>query len=243
MKLPKIHTSDAPNWIMAIMSISALLVSIIALVQTSTSNHLAQLMYEKSEKPLFRVKTEYPDGFLPTNKYEKLLVRNITVSNEGAPVSELNSVEHIPLLHLAVFDRDKPELAPHLTNKIIIRSVYEDGLCFYNSKGVFFSAEGAKKQKAIAKTVQEYANAHPERFCVAQLFDLFKIEYTDTLGLRREHYMLEGCQSTAANFSRLQKEAKAFEKKVRAISEDFTATLDYCYEFSKSENQSTDKLK
>ena len=168
-------------------------------------------------------------------------MRNITVSNDGAPVNELNAIEHIPLLHIAVFDRDKPELAPHLANRIIIRSLYERGVCFYNSEGVLYSAEGAEKQKAIAKAVQEYANTHPERFCAANLIDLFKIEYTDSLGLRHDHYLLQGCPMTAASFSRLQKEAKAFEKKIRKISEDFSDALDYCYEFSKTENQAGNK--
>ena len=71
MNLPKVSGPDIPNWIMAIMSVSALLVSIIALVQTNTSNQLAALMYEKSEKPHFRVITEYPMGFVASNNYEK----------------------------------------------------------------------------------------------------------------------------------------------------------------------------
>lgn len=243
MKQPKISISDVPNWIMAIMSITALVVSIVALKQTDTSNHLAQLMYEKSEKPLFRVKTEYPDGFVPTNHYEKALIRNVKLTNEGAPVRELNSVVHIPLLHVAVFDRDKPELAPHMANKIVLRSFYEEGMFLYNSEGEIYSVEGSAKQKLIAQTAFEYAKAHPERKCEVQMFDLFKIEYTTALGLRHKYCMLQGCQTTPNDFSRLWKEAEAFGEKSRKAGETFDKLLDYCYEFSKTENKAPDTTK
>lgn len=243
MKPHKISESDFPNWIMAIMSISALLVSIVALKQTDTSNHLAQLMYEKSEKPIFRVKTEHPDGFVPTNHYEKALIRNVRLTNVGAPVSELNSVEHIPLLHVAVFDRDKPELSPHIANKIVLRSFYEEGIFLYNSEGEIYSAEGSAKQKLIAKVAFEYAKAHPERKCEVQMLDLFKIEYTDALGQRHEHCMLHGCQTSPKTFSRLWKEAESFGEKSRKAGETFDKLLDYCYEFSKTENKAPDATK
>ena len=237
MKFPKTSASDFPNWIMAIMSISALIVSIVALKQTDTSNHLAQLMYEKSEKPIFRVKTERPDGFVPTNHYEKTLVRNVKLTNEGAPVRELNSVEHIPLLHVIVFDRNKPELSPHVANKIVLRSFYENGSFLYNSEGQIYSAEGSAKQKLIANAAFEYASAHPERMCDVQMLDLFKIEYTDGLGQRHEYCLLQGCQTPPKSFSRLWKEAESFGKKSREAGETFDKLLDYCYELSKTENK------
>lgn len=243
MKQPKISISDVPNWIMAIMSITALVVSIVALKQTDTSNHLAQLMYEKSEKPFFRLKTEYPKGFTPTNNYEKLLVKNITLSNDGAPISEINGVTHTPLLFLAVFARNKPELAPHKSNMIVMRSIYEEGIFSYNSEGVIYSAEGAEKQKLIAATVNAYAKSHPDRVCDVRLLDLFKIQYTDALGRRCVHYQLQGCPTTSEVYSRIKNDARAFEGKVRAISEDFCDGLDFCYEFSKSEKQTDYKTK
>ena len=243
MKLPKMSGLDIPNWIMAIMSISALLVSIVALKQTDTSNHLAQLMYEKSEKPIFRVKTEYPDGFVPTNHYEKALIRNVKLTNVGAPVSELNSVEHIPLLHVTVFDRDKPELAPHMANKIVLRSFYEEGMFLYNSEGEIYSADGSAKQKVIAQTAFKYAKAHPERKCDIQMLDMFKIEYTDALGLRHKYCMLQGCQTSQKNFSRLWKDAEAFCVKARKAGETFDNLLDYCYKHSKTENKAPDATK
>lgn len=243
MKQPKISISDVPNWIMAIMSITALVVSIVALKQTDTSNHLAQLMYEKSEKPSFRVKTEYPDGFVPTNHYQKALIRNVRLTNVGAPVSELNSVQHIPLLHVTVFDRDKPELSPHMANKIVLRSFYEEGTVLYNSEGELYSAEGSAKQKLIAHVAYEYAKAHPERKCAVQMLDLFKIEYTDALGQRHEYCMLQGCQTSPKNFSRLWNDAEAFCEKARKTGETFDNLLDYCYELSKTENKAPDATK
>lgn len=243
MKRLKMSASDFPNWIMAIMSISALLVSIIALKQTDTSNHLAQLMYEKSEKPLFRIKTKYPDGFVPTNHYEKALIRNIKLFNEGAPFSELNGVQHIPLLHVIVFDRNKPELAPHMANKIVLRSFYEEGMFLYNSEGEIYSADGSAKQKLIAQAAFEYAKAHPDRICDVQILDLFKIEYTDALGLRRKYCLLQGCPTSQESFSRLWKDAEKFGEESRKAGETFDKLLDYCYEFSKTEGKASGATK
>lgn len=212
-----------------VFSVVAIIISLIALVQTRASNEIQRQMQELAQWVDFRVEFSTPSNV--TNRFEKeMLLRDIKIYNDGFRMKKIHGISITTILQVLVADVDE-EGGSFVSVPCLSEDYYCDSRHTFQTKGLLYSARGAPLQRGIQMRLKQYADRHPDRLCRILPADWIKIDYDDIQGVRHEQWLMNSCMVSEEEFNMVMDRVKEFKKVLenRRIV-DFDRILDCCYE-------------
>lgn len=211
------------------LSVIAIIISIIALMQSRVSNAIQKQMQELAQWVDFRVEFSSPPE--SNNVFEKeMLVRDIKIFNDGFRLKKFHGVTITTILQVVVVDANKG-IESAVAVPCISDEYYTDSKHTFQVKGLLYSAKGAPWQRNLQILLKQYEDKHPDRFCRIIPSDWIKIDYDDIQGVRHEQWLMNSCMVSEKEFNVVMDRAKAFKQILEerhAVS--LEQVLDCCYE-------------
>ena len=229
-------------YIQMALSMSAIIISVVALIQTRISNGIQRQMQELAQWVDFRVEFTPPSG--ATNIFEKeMLVRDIKIFNDGFRMKKLYSVSITTILQVVVVDSSS-ESEKIVAVPCLSEDYYTDSKYTYQTKGLLYSAKSAPLQQGVQIRLKQYVDKHPDRFCRILPSDWVKVDYVDIQGVRHQQWLVNSSMVSEEEYNVVMGRVREFKR----ILEDNNAIsleqiLDCCYKHGAEVSKNYCKVK